>query len=379
MSAPAGWYDDGSGRSRWWDGTRWTEHYAPEATVTQAPTPEPAFTQAPTPTVDPTPVLGYIGLGLAAVGTVLACIPAVFFVGVIVLIAAFVVSLIGVFKKAAAKWPAVAGIVLSIVGGVIGTVIFVIALATNLTAADDGPTQTEPSASTEQERPSAEELTALFAKQLQAAGTTNDDPDFSACVAQELYDSDLTDAELQLLMTIEDPETFQGFADGSIACAPIQSTSVDGDIHGAGKEFSIGSGMTMQIQVRADQLREAEPILPGKPVTEEDYEYSWGDAVETDGQIAVVTVTVRNNGDALSDNGAYLNAISPSGGTFSAGVGMFGALDYPSDFFNIDGIAPGEAKIFTEVYAVTASEIDQVTFDLLLISDMGEGTSFLIQ
>ena len=23
----AGWYDDGTGKQRWWDGTRWTEHY----------------------------------------------------------------------------------------------------------------------------------------------------------------------------------------------------------------------------------------------------------------------------------------------------------------------------------------------------------------
>ncbi|SFS03777.1 Protein of unknown function [Microbacterium sp. cf046] len=23
----AGWYDDGSGKQRWWDGTRWSEHY----------------------------------------------------------------------------------------------------------------------------------------------------------------------------------------------------------------------------------------------------------------------------------------------------------------------------------------------------------------
>lgn len=38
MSTPAGWYDDGSGRQRWWDGVAWTEH-----TVTaQAPTAAPA-------------------------------------------------------------------------------------------------------------------------------------------------------------------------------------------------------------------------------------------------------------------------------------------------------------------------------------------------
>ena len=28
MSTPAGWYDDGSGRQRWWDGGQWTEHFA---------------------------------------------------------------------------------------------------------------------------------------------------------------------------------------------------------------------------------------------------------------------------------------------------------------------------------------------------------------
>ncbi len=27
-AAPAGWYDDGTGAQRWWDGSRWTEHYA---------------------------------------------------------------------------------------------------------------------------------------------------------------------------------------------------------------------------------------------------------------------------------------------------------------------------------------------------------------
>ena len=30
MTTPAGWYDDGSGRQRWWDGQQWTEHFAPE-------------------------------------------------------------------------------------------------------------------------------------------------------------------------------------------------------------------------------------------------------------------------------------------------------------------------------------------------------------
>ena len=35
MSIPAGWYDDGSGRQRWWDGTAWTEHFAEAAPIAQ--------------------------------------------------------------------------------------------------------------------------------------------------------------------------------------------------------------------------------------------------------------------------------------------------------------------------------------------------------
>ncbi|GAB3797965.1 hypothetical protein GCM10028798_09770 [Humibacter antri] len=31
MSTPAGWYDDGAGRQRWWDGVEWTDRYAPTA------------------------------------------------------------------------------------------------------------------------------------------------------------------------------------------------------------------------------------------------------------------------------------------------------------------------------------------------------------
>lgn len=39
--APAGWYDDGSGRLRYWDGENWTEHFAPLPPAAPA-APEPA-------------------------------------------------------------------------------------------------------------------------------------------------------------------------------------------------------------------------------------------------------------------------------------------------------------------------------------------------
>ena len=33
---PAGWYDDGAGGLRWWDGSQWTEHRAPRGDDPQA-------------------------------------------------------------------------------------------------------------------------------------------------------------------------------------------------------------------------------------------------------------------------------------------------------------------------------------------------------
>lgn len=47
MTSPqAGWYDDGTGTQRWWDGQNWTENVQPAAAVAPAPAPEPAAAEA---------------------------------------------------------------------------------------------------------------------------------------------------------------------------------------------------------------------------------------------------------------------------------------------------------------------------------------------
>jgi hypothetical protein len=75
-NAPAGWYPDGSGQQRYWDGAQWTEHFAP------VPTPA-SFASAPS---TPAPVAArrsrtrlFIGIGagvlvLAALGVVLGVV-----------------------------------------------------------------------------------------------------------------------------------------------------------------------------------------------------------------------------------------------------------------------------------------------------------------
>ncbi|MFE6736820.1 DUF2510 domain-containing protein [Microbacterium sp. NPDC057650] len=150
MSIPAGWYDDGSGRQRWWDGTQWTEHFAP---VEAAPVPvfEPPYVapapqlqqsyQAGNPLVAPgypggqpyaasasfatAPVtapaarrpsaLGWVALAVSVAGAVLACIPPIFGVGLLVLLAGIVLSIIALVRPGA-RWPGVTGIILSAVG-----------------------------------------------------------------------------------------------------------------------------------------------------------------------------------------------------------------------------------------------------------------------
>ncbi|WP_309104561.1 hypothetical protein [Microbacterium sp.] len=91
-------------------------------------------------------------------GTVLAFFPLTFAFALIILFAAFVVSLIGLFKKNTAKWPAIAGMVLPPISAVAGLVVVLAVIADGLandpsveagpgataTAAPDAESTTEP-------------------------------------------------------------------------------------------------------------------------------------------------------------------------------------------------------------------------------------------
>ncbi|WP_200891991.1 hypothetical protein [Microbacterium hydrocarbonoxydans] len=199
------------------------------------------MTSSPAAGVGVSPVLGFVGLGLAVLGTVLACIPAVFGVGVVVLLAGFVVSLVGLFRKGAVKWPSIVGMVLAVVGGAIGTIVLVISLLANLPGPVDPaiPTDTPSTTSTEQPtdtpttgtsagRPSPEELAAGSKETLHAGGVTSYDdmPDFYPCMGQFLYASDLSDETLRLLISGEDPlpsereAARQAIEDGIDTCDP---------------------------------------------------------------------------------------------------------------------------------------------------------------
>ena len=156
---PAGWYDDGSGRQRYWDGTQWTEHLAPlappagQAATTPydtvayggaagpgptadsgsaygAVTPAGATTTVPSaPSRMPEPgkvnVLGVVALVVAAVGFVLACIPFVQVAGFVLLPIALVLAIVALFLPGG-KWPAIAGLIVAVLGAIVGIVVFAV-------------------------------------------------------------------------------------------------------------------------------------------------------------------------------------------------------------------------------------------------------------
>ena len=151
---PAGWYDDGRGTLRYWDGTQWTEHTAPLAPPRRpdrdravpgdvgGPDPRPRSTpprwqpiNTPTqPYVAPAGrpatslgavgpnVLGIVALVIAVVGFVLACIPFVQVAGWILLPVALVLAIVALFLNGR-KWPAIAALIVSVVGAIVGAVV----------------------------------------------------------------------------------------------------------------------------------------------------------------------------------------------------------------------------------------------------------------
>lgn len=210
MSMPAGWYDDGSGRQRWWDGARWTEHVAPGAAV-------PAAGAAGPVQLGPPPsaarvrrnasAVGIFGLGLAGFGTVIGSLESSYIAGIVALIVGFVMSLVGLFMRNTSKWPAVAGLLLSILGAAFATVVvFGVGFLGDVdSAAPPGWSSPSPSVlpvtpTTEasSERPEPQLIGDAVLKDLQRSGhhEYDDDPAFITCMGQYFYDSELSDEAL---------------------------------------------------------------------------------------------------------------------------------------------------------------------------------------
>lgn len=224
----AGWYDDGTGRTRYWDGAAWTDQFAPteaisgslgtndvpqvagepiiaQATSVDAPASLPLGSTAATPPAPPTPthegaplsaaptvetsgsrnVLGIIGVVAAAVGFILACVPGALIVGWVLLPIGFILSIVALFLKGP-KGLAITGLILSVVGTIVGFVVFfaVVGNSFNEAFGSDVAVTSSPSASADEEETEPSEAAAEVGTRENPAaiGSTISSDDFDVVI-----------------------------------------------------------------------------------------------------------------------------------------------------------------------------------------------------
>ncbi|WP_439593822.1 DUF2510 domain-containing protein [Microbacterium sp.] len=130
--APAGWYPDRiTGQERYWDGTTWTVHARPVAPLadTGAAIVSPVATAVAEPSAEPAPkmsrnILGIVALAVSAVGFIFACIPGALIVGWVLLPIGFVLGIVALVQKGKPKWLGLTAIIVSIIGTIVGVVVF---------------------------------------------------------------------------------------------------------------------------------------------------------------------------------------------------------------------------------------------------------------
>ncbi len=102
----------------------------------------PLGTPPGTPPHTPAPkrrnTVGIIALVCAVVGFVFACVPGALIVGWVLLPVSFILGLVALFRRGETLWQAISAVVLSIVGTIVGAVVFLGLAANSLDEALDG-------------------------------------------------------------------------------------------------------------------------------------------------------------------------------------------------------------------------------------------------
>lgn len=77
-------------------------------------------------------VVGLIALITAVIGFIFACIPGALIVGWILLPIAFILALVSLFLKDKVKWMGVTALIVSVIGTIVGVMVFISAVATSI-------------------------------------------------------------------------------------------------------------------------------------------------------------------------------------------------------------------------------------------------------
>jgi hypothetical protein len=107
-------------------------------------------------------IVGLIALIAAVLGFIFACIPGALIIGWILLPIAFIMSLVSLFLKGKSKWMGVTALILSIVGTIVGVIVFVSVVADSVDEAlgSGDTTVVQPSDNAEAPKEAAQEQSA---------------------------------------------------------------------------------------------------------------------------------------------------------------------------------------------------------------------------
>ena len=140
MSNPTpGWYPapHANNEQRYWDGAQWLDKEPQSASTDTKKSTDAKKLNVP----------ALVSMIIAVVGFIFACIPGALIVGWILLPIAFVLSIVSLFLKGDKKWFGIVGLIVSIVGTIVGVLVFigVVATAANDAFGGSETTVTQPS------------------------------------------------------------------------------------------------------------------------------------------------------------------------------------------------------------------------------------------
>ena len=112
-------------------GAQQTPPYAPQQPTLASPTPSAPAPAQPAKAKKPTNIVGLIALIAGVVGFIFACVPGALVIGWILLPVAFIMGLVSLFLKDLSKWMGLTALILSVVGTIVGVVVFLSVVSTS--------------------------------------------------------------------------------------------------------------------------------------------------------------------------------------------------------------------------------------------------------
>ena len=235
-----------------------SEPTPPPAPYSQQVPPMPP-TEAATAAPQKTNVLALIALITAVVGFIFACVPGALIIGWILLPIAFVISIVSLFLKGDRKWMGIIGLILSVIGTIVGFVVF-FAVVANAASEAFGDVETTVSQSADEDaEPAAEEESAA----------ATDDRQELVLVETAFGRSDYDDSTWWYVAIFENPNEDYIFSLSGIdvealdASGTILDSSSDyrtilsGRTAVTGTFFSVGQGEIASIEVRGPEASSA--------------------------------------------------------------------------------------------------------------------------